>query len=263
MHVHALHTYPIKSCAGLTHHRLNIAQQGPEYDRMFMLVDDDGKFVTQRKHSIMAQIHVDVLDNQLHCWFQDRHCAVRIDDTQADGVTAQVWKDVVEAQVFSSEINAWFSEILGKSVRLVVQSKSASRFIDPEFSSDQKTIRFADGFPILLTTMSSLQFVNQNLGAVVDMQRFRPNLVIGGLDEPFAEDNWRVLLINGIEFEVVKPCTRCVIPSIELQTLEKQSRITKLLKQYRKTPEGIIFGQNVIHRGVGQITVGDEVEVLK
>lgn len=263
MHIHALHTYPIKSCSGLTHHRLNLTQQGPEFDRMFMLVDDEGKFVTQRKHPVMAQIHVDVCGNQLHCWFKERSLVTEIDEIKYGSISAQVWKDEVETDVFSAQTNAWFSDILGKSVRLVRQTKSAQRFIDPDYDGKQQTVSFADGFPILLTTMASLRFINQHLDSAIDMQRFRPNLVIDGVSEPFAEDNWHVLSINGIEFELVKPCTRCVIPSIDLHSLEKQSSITKVLKQYRRTPEGIVFGQNLIHRGLGQITVGDEVRLLK
>lgn len=263
MYVHSLHTYPIKSCSGLTHQSLQINHLGPEYDRAFMLVDEDGIFVTQRKYPIMAQIHVDVIGGELHCWFADKHLTTKLSDVSAEIVSTQVWKDSVDSLVFSDKTNAWFSSILGKSVRLVMQAKDARRLIDPEYDGANQTVGFADGFPFLLANMASAQFINEHLDAPIDMQRFRPNIVVAGVEKAFAEDDWHTLSINGIEFDVVKPCTRCVIPSLHLHSQERQNQITKTLKQYRKTKDGIVFGQNMIHRGQGEIRVGDEVKLLK
>jgi len=269
MYVSELFHYPIKSLAGHSLSRMAIDELGPEHDRRFMLVDDEGKFVTQRTHPIMAHIHVEFADNFLilNHLASDKCISVPFVDNDLnnqvshDRFDVNIWGDTVNAKPVSPQLDNWLSGLLNKSVRLVTLSSMNSRLIDAGFNPNNKHVSFADGFPFLITTQASLDFINQQLPFKVGMERFRPNIVISGDFPAFDEDRWQSIEINGIQFDIVKPCSRCVVPSINPDSLEKQREVTQVLKQFRKTDMGLIFGQNAIHSGEGIIEKGAEVKV--
>ncbi|HLE91652.1 MAG TPA: MOSC domain-containing protein, partial [Anaerolineales bacterium] len=120
---------------------------------------------------------------------------------------------------------------------------------------------FADAYPILLTSEESLSDLNSRLEAPVPMNRFRPNIVVKGC-EPFAEDTWKRIRIGNVELAVVKPCARCVVTTIDKETLEQGKEPLKTLGRYRRHELGAIFGQNVISLNEGSVRLGMNVEVL-
>ena len=136
------------------------------------------------------------------------------------------------------------------------------RPVDPAYAQAGDRVGFADGFPLLLTTQASLDAFNRELPSAIGMERFRPNIVVAG-SEPYAEDGWRRLRIGEIEFDVVKPCSRCVIPSIDPQTAQKQAVVVQTLSRLRRRGDAVYFGQNLIQRGTGDIKRGDSVAVLR
>lgn len=264
MYVSELFHYPIKSLAGHSLSRMVIDELGPEGDRRFMLVDDAGKFVSQRTHPIMAHIHVEFSDDFLilNHFASDRCVSISLSDDISHGsLDVNIWGDTVNAKLVSPQLDNWLSELLDKSVRLVTLNSMTSRLIDTGFNPNNKHVSFADGFPFLITTQASLDFINQQLPFKVGMERFRPNIVISGDFPAFDEDRWQSVQINGIQFDIVKPCSRCVIPSINPDSLEKQREVTQVLKQFRKTDMGLIFGQNAIHSGAGVIEKGTDIKV--
>jgi uncharacterized protein YcbX len=120
---------------------------------------------------------------------------------------------------------------------------------------------FSDGYPILLTSEEGLQDLNSRLESPVQMNRFRPNIVVkGGL--PFVEDTWNRIRLGDVELAVVKPCARCEVTTIDKDTLERSKEPLKTLGKYRKQKLGAIFGQNVIPLNEGRIRLGMTVEVL-
>jgi hypothetical protein len=135
------------------------------------------------------------------------------------------------------------------------------RPVDPDYARSGDQVGFADGFPLLLITEASLQAFNTELGMAIGSGRFRPNIVVAG-NAPYAEDEWRHLRIGSIEFDVVKPCSRCVIPSLDPLTAQRQPIVSKTLARTRRRGDAVYFGQNLIHRGLGSIAVGDSVTVL-
>jgi uncharacterized protein YcbX len=142
------------------------------------------------------------------------------------------------------------------------------RAVDPVYARSGDQVGFADGFPLLLISEASLAAFNAQLSiasagapTAIGSERFRPNIVVAG-NAPYAEDEWRKLRIGAIEFDVVKPCSRCVIPSIDPLSAERQPIISKTLARTRRRGDAVYFGQNLIHRGIGTIKVGDEVVVL-
>ena len=136
------------------------------------------------------------------------------------------------------------------------------RQCDPVYAKPGEKTAFSDGFPYLLISQASLDDLNQRLDTAVEMKRFRPNLVIAG-SQAFEEDNWKKIRIGDVSFRLVKPCSRCIIPSIDPQSGVKSAEPLKTLSSYRKRDNKIFFGQNLIAEGSGILQTGMPVEVLE
>jgi len=132
--------------------------------------------------------------------------------------------------------------------------------LDDANAGDKKA--YTDRFPLLLISQASLDDLNQHLVIPVSMSRFRPNLVVEGC-EAYAEDSWKKIQIGSITCRIVKPCSRCVIPSINIETAEREEEPTKTLISYRKRDNKIFFGQNVIAETSRQIDVGMSITIIE
>ncbi len=271
--VSQLYTYPVKSARGIALHTLPFDRFGPEADRRWMVVDNHGRFITQRQKPAMCLLKTRLVDEGLILGIPgvgevlvDRNSMAQQRVTQV-----KVWHDQVEAIDCGDKIAGLLSDYLEQRCRLVYMADDCHRPIDSNFtpniasnyvSADQR-VSFADGFPALLISEASLASLNERLSKPVDMWRFRPNIVVRGT-LPFAEDDWLGLRlsIGGLEFSVVKPCSRCVIPSIDPLTAEKDKSVLTALAEYRRRDGAIYFGQNVICPEAGQISVGDAVELI-
>lgn len=262
--VQQLFYHPIKSLGGISADTLNVKTFGPEKDRQLMLVNDSGKFVTQRQKPIMSQIKVCDEGEHLSLHLGDEKMSVAWPDfsklTMAKKV--KVWDDELDGQIIEGEVNDWLSAHLNQDVQLVYKHVETHRQVDLEFAQKGDETGFSDGFPFLLISQASIEFLQSKLDFPISMERFRPNIAVAGCD-PFEEDSWKRIAINDIEFELVKPCSRCVIPTINLNTGEKQKEVMQVLLEYRKRGKNVYVGQNLLHRGVGQISVGNQVEVLE
>jgi uncharacterized protein YcbX len=146
------------------------------------------------------------------------------------------------------------------SVRLIHIADGRRRKVNAEYGQHDHT-SFADGYPILLTSEEGLQDLNSQLETPVPMNRFRPNLVVKGC-EPFAEDAWKRIKVGDVELAVVKPCARCVVTTIDKETLAQSKEPLKTLGKYRKHKLGALFGQNVIPLNEGRIRLGMNVTIL-
>jgi uncharacterized protein YcbX len=168
----------------------------------------------------------------------------------------------VEAIDQGDQAAEWFSEHLGMSVRLVHIADDYIRTLSEQYAinADDRT-GFADGYPILLASEEGLDDLNSRLDAPLPMNRFRPNMVVKGC-EPFAEDTWSRIRIGEIEMAVVKPCARCVVTTIDKETLEQRKEPLKTLASYRTQTGGAMFGQNVIPLNEGRLRLGMNVEIL-
>jgi uncharacterized protein len=172
-------------------------------------------------------------------------------------------KQGVDAIDQGDEAAAWLSDWLGISVRLVHIADGFKRKLNPNYAvnTDDHT-GFADGYPILIISEESLQDLNGRLDSAVPMNRFRPNLVLKGC-EPFAEDTWKRIRIGDVEMALVKPCPRCVVTTIDKETLAKSKEPLKTLSVYRNHELGAIFGMNTIPLNEGRIEINMEVEILE
>ena len=197
----------------------------------------------------MALIDVALNEEQLIC-HAPAMGPLHIDRTdpsaEENATMVQIWKDHCEAMDCGEEAAAWFSDYLKTPCRLVKMPDNSYRYVDKHYSSGQETVAFSDGFPILLISQASLDDLNNRLEQALPMLRFRPNMVVSGC-EPYAEDSWQQLQPKegGKPLQVVKSCSRCAIPSIDIDTGERDNSTLRALR-YRRKDGVIYFGQNLL-----------------
>ncbi|MCP4284146.1 MAG: MOSC domain-containing protein [Gammaproteobacteria bacterium] len=258
-----LYFYPVKSVAGVSLNRGPVDARGVRYDRHWMVVDVAGRFVTQRQYPKMSQIQVGMVPGGV------RFCATGMPDLDiplvdegAHELEVEVWGDLVHAHSAGTPAAYWLSQFLGLDCQLVYLTEQSRRAVDPDYADPDDQVGFADGFPFLLISEASLEDLNSRLETPVPMTRFRPNLVVKGC-EPYAEDGWKKIRIGQMVFRVSKPCSRCVIPTIDPATGKKAKEPLKTLNEYRQHDNKVYFGQNLLHDGPGELEVGADVELLE
>jgi uncharacterized protein YcbX len=256
--------YPIKACRGFDVQSSRVERMGLEHDRRMMVVTPDGDFLTQREYPklarIMPTLSGDVVTLSAPVWDTVTFSIRKTGET----LPVHIWhsKDVPAVDQ-GDEAAEWFSAWIGEPVRLVHIADGYQRTLNPDYAihADDHT-GFADGYPILIVSEESLQDLNSRLDAKVPMNRFRPNLVVKGC-EPFAEDTWKRIRIGEVEMAIVKPCARCVVTTINKDTLEQNREPLKTLNTFRKQIGGAMFGQNVIPLNEGRLEVGMSVQVIQ
>ena len=261
LHLASIHRYPLKAARGESLLSAETDHFGLAGDRRWMLVDDDGVFISQRCTPQLALLAAEPDVRGLRLQFAGVEHAVELPGAGAPKLEVEIWGYRVAACLAAEAAGAWLSERIGKRVRLVYMADSARRPVDTDYARGDELVAFADGFPLLLITQASLDALNRRLPHPVPMNRFRPNLVIAGA-EAHAEDDWRGLRVGAAEIELVKPCSRCAVPSIDQTTGRSDSLINRVLAQYRRRNGKIYFGMNALVPSGAQFAVGDEVEVL-
>jgi uncharacterized protein YcbX len=259
----AIYRYPVKSLRGQAFDRLDVGRRGLIHDRRWMVVDAQGRFLTQRQLPRMSLIDASVDDGGGLWLAAPGMSALDLPDGESGAqIRVQVWGDEVNAGPVSGDADGWLSEFLGQDCRLVVMPEKTRRAVDPQFATPADEVGFADGFPFLLISQASLDDLNNRLTTPVPMLRFRPNLVVSGCSA-FAEDGWKRIRIGELVFRVAKPCSRCVIPTIDFTTAERAREPLQTLMQYRRRDNKVYFGQNLLHEGGGALEVGLPVEILE
>ncbi len=254
--------HPVKSLRGLPLQRAELEAKGLAGDRRWMLVDGNGRFITQREQSRLSL--VDALPQDGALAFAAPGMPPLTTASPPEGgerLAVTIWRDPCEAVAPSAEADHWFSDYLGQACRLVYLPDDSLRPVDPDYARPGEQVGFADGFPLLLISQGSLDDLNSRLETPLPMRRFRPNLVVSGC-EPHAEDGWRRIRIGETTFRVVKPCSRCIIPTIDPATGERSPEPLRTLAGYRRRDNRIYFGQNLVHEGNGILEVGMAVELL-
>jgi MOSC domain-containing protein len=258
-----LHVYPIKSCGGIAIEEWEVDERGLRHDRRWMLVDEAGRFMSQRRFPRMALIGVRIGHDGLIVDAPDLPpLEVPLQPQAGRLMLARVWNDLVESMTVGEEADRWFEEFLGVRCRLVYLPERSLRPVDPAYGAPGDQVGLADGFPFLLISEASLADLNARLEQPVPMNRFRPNLVVGGC-EPFAEDDWKLVRIGQITFRVVKPCSRCAITTVDQRNAAKSKEPLRTLARFRRAGTKVLFGQNLIHEEKGIIRINDPVKVIR
>ncbi|MFZ6862907.1 MOSC domain-containing protein [Undibacterium sp. Ji67W] len=272
--------YPIKSCAGISVSQAIVTAAGlcvdGVHDREWMLVDLQGQFLSQREYPLMARICCTITAENLYVNYDDMPRLVlplirQPDNNSEKSIPVVIWEFALNADDAGDTAAVWFSQVLGKSCRLVRFSEHAQRFANTKWTGDKLVpTRFSDGYPMLLVSQASLDDLNKKAIAQgrtqVPMNRFRANIVLDGI-EAFEEDYAETYSIGDeIQLRPVKPCPRCPMPAVDQKTGEVGPNPVDILQSYRANPivDGeITFGMNVIvENGIGhRLSVGDEVEI--
>lgn len=257
-----LYIYPIKSLGGISLQKAEVTDRGFKYDRRWVLIDNNNRFLSQREVANMALLKVGLGDNGLTVTNTTNADSLFIPFTLAKNefLEVTIWDDACSAQLVSDEADDWFTQVLGLNCRLVYMPDDSHRPTDPRYA-DNNITSLSDGYPFMMIGQASLDELNSYLEEVLPMNRFRPNIVFtGGL--PFQEDIMDEFTINNIHFNGVKLCARCNITTINQDDASKGKEPLKTLAGYRSKNKKIYFGQNVVHAGVGVVTVGDKLKVL-
>jgi len=270
--------YPIKSCGGVSLERAHIGPRGLEAgaigDRRWMLSDAQGQMITQRQNENLARVRIELLGDALRV-SGDGLEPVVVDPADIGDERASVilFRREVPGHRSPKTVDDWFSRFLGHEAHLLYQTEADHRLCDPDFAlaPGEDKVGFADAFPYLISTEATLERVNGLLAEPVPMNRFRPNIVVGGTG-PDAEYDWKRLAVGDAELSIVKPCTRCVMTTIDqdqgvktgkepLATLGRTYFLSTSFGQSRV--KGAIFGENAIATRQGALALGDAVRVLE
>lgn len=263
----SLHCYPIKSAHGWSLEEAQLCSTGLRHDREWMIVSNDGRFVTQREAPQLALLEVAMHDGTMQLQVAGRHrLEIPLRDAQP-GCRVQIWKDNCAAFDCGSAVATWLSEWLGFSARLVRFDERQPRLSPAAWTGEVIAANhFTDGFPLLVIGVASLADLNARMERALPMERFRPNIVLEGL-EPYAEDQIDELRAPGIVLKLVKPCSRCSITTTDQHTGARDTEEPlRTLRNFRydRQLHGVVFGQNaIIVSGVGEtLRSGQRLEVM-
>lgn len=257
--VSELWVYPVKGMAGNPVASLKFDEHGPVDDRRWMLMDQQGTFLSQRRFPHLGLFKANMLGNQLTIEAPDGVSRVIPVHACTQPVRARVWSDDVAVMLAPKDVNEWLSGYFDEPVYLVryrpdLPRKTSAQYVDA-------TVGFADGFPLLLCSTESLNALNEDAPVQAEMLRFRPNIVFSGAPA-WSEQYWQSLQGEHHNISVVKPCTRCAVITLRPGTTEKEPRLLKhlmTLSQWEKQP---VFGQNAVLHGHEQpLRLGSQFEV--
>ncbi|GGK66971.1 MOSC domain-containing protein [Rufibacter glacialis] len=260
-----IYIYPIKSLGGISLTSAEVEERGLQYDRRWMLIDDSGIFLTQRKIAEMALLQVALSPEGLLVTHKSRVLAPLLVPYEANSTRSTlvtIWDDICFAFIVSPEANAWFSEALGINCRLVYMPENSIRLIDPNYAKHNEKVSFSDGYPFLIIGQESLNDLNARLTDPVPMNRFRPNFVFTG-GQPYAEEQWKTFKIGNVLFYGAKPCGRCNVTTIDQDTAQAGKEPLQTLASYQSKGNKVIFGMNLIGLSTGTVAVGDPISVME
>jgi len=263
--VSQLFIYPIKSLAGIAVNSAKLTDRGFQYDRRWMLVDENNVFFTQREFHQMALLQVELVQNGLKVSHKNNphlHITVPCNAETKDTTRVRIWNDECDAQYVNKTVDEWFSEMLSYKCRLVYMPDKAERKLNERYSINREITSFADSHPVLIIGQSSLDDLNNRLAEPLPVNRFRPNIVFTG-GEAFEEDLMEHFIINGVNFYGLKLCARCMITTINQDNGVAAKEPLKTLSTYRMKDNNVYFGQNLLYHGEGTISVGNAIELKK
>ena len=271
--------YPVKSMRGINAESALVRQEGLPHDREWLLTRPNGEFITARKFPCMLLWQAEPVSDGLKLTAPNGESRVaRINDFDQTG-NVTVWNDSFDAcHSAATEIDEWLSQHLDTPCRLHYLGRQSQRLLD----YSQTPLSFADGAPYLLANTASLAALNSELAEPVEMRRFRANLIIDtdlpwaenhlppqqqpvyqiiDTDLPWAENQWHRIRIGEIEFELFKPCIRCVMTTVDLTT-GKKHRTQQPLKTLAYNHKAI-FGINMIALNSSTVYLNDEITILE
>ena len=255
--------YPVKSLGGISVKSAVLTDRGFEYDRRFMLIDSQNRFVTQREFPELAFFKTAILGDQLSMTDKRDGSSVAVPLIAVEGeqIGVQIWDDHCQAMLLDNTIADWFSARLSQAVQLVYMPDESHRRVDPAYAGNGELTSFSDGYPVLMIGEESLKGLNARLENPIPMDRFRPNIVFSG-GYPHVEDTFNTFRAGDVQLHAVKPCARCVLTTTDQETGQRTAEPLKTLSKYRSQHNKIYFGQNLLASNTGEVRLGDHLIVL-
>lgn len=261
--VNQLFIYPIKSMQGITLTAANSIDGGFEYDRVLMISEPDGTFITARQYPELLKLKTALHNNKIRVSLPtNQSITIDFDEFSLSNEATEVWGNHFTSHIAPIKVNQFFSHILEKDVQM--------RWIGKQLTRRTKRypdvpVSFADGYPYLLLNQASFNYLQQQCPETLDIQQFRGNIIIDGAI-PFAEDGWKTIKIGEVIFDIVKPCTRCLLTTFNVNSAKAlpNNEPLRTLGYFRADLEGKIdFGINMIARNHGSVSIGDNIEILE
>ena len=264
LRLHSLHVYPVKSCAGTSPAEAELVETGFDLDRAWMVVDESGVFVSQRELPRMALVQPSFKGGDMILRAPGM-LALHVSPERVEAPTqVQVWDDRLAAFDMGDLCAQWFSDFLGRKLRLARFDPDVRRLSSRRWTGEMEAENaFQDAFPFLVASTASQAEVNRRLAAAgaeaVTMARFRPNVVLDGIDA-HGEDHLDEIAFDAdggtVRLKLVKPCSRCSIPDVDPATGATGHAVGDVLAQYRADPRldgALTFGMNaVVVEGLGR-----------
>ncbi|KQT85522.1 MOSC domain-containing protein [Aurantimonas sp. Leaf443] len=278
MQLTALHIHPLKGARAIPMAEAALEPAGLAGDRRWLLVDAAGRFVSQREMPSLARLSAHEDADGLHLSYDGEGDAEGGDGGERfvphpEGearLAVRIWTDTVEAALAGEADHDALSRWFGRPLRLVHFDGAARRSVSRDWIDRDTPVGFADGFPLLVASEASLRGLNREIvahgGEAVPMSRFRPNLVVSGL-EPFEEDGWATIAVGDAVIDLVKPCARCIVTTIDQISGEPEGpepidSLSRIRLSADRRARGVLFGWNAVPRAAGTLRVGDPVTVL-
>jgi len=266
--IQSIHIYPVKGMAGIQVNQAKLEPEGFQYDRRWMLVDQQGVFISQRNLVQLVNAKINMLKDELHIEINETSVRVKYNEYSDHEISVSVFDSNMQVHEVSSEVSEKLSKAFDKKVKLVQVSTATNRIKDfqkhiKDWEKDLSTIphstkvSFADGYPYLIVGTASMDLLNEKLPEAMNVDRFRANIIIE-TSVPHEEDHWKKIQIGDQELLVIKPCARCQVPTINQKTGVKGKEPSLTLSKYRRFDNKIMFGQNAISLSQGILSVGDE-----
>lgn len=245
MQIKQLFIYPIKSLGGVALTQSEVTTRGLKYDRRYMLIDEHHVMLTQRETKELAAFKVTLAKNGFIITFHEKQIEIPFELSNSNVLKTKVWDDEVDVVVAPKKFNEWFGNCLNKQVMLVYMPNETLRAVNPKYALNNEVLSLADGYPVLMISEASLDLLNSKLKKPILMDRFRPNIVVDGL-LPHQEDELGSFELGSVKFKVAKPCARCLVVTINQQTLASGKEPLATLAKYRRVDDKVNFGANLI-----------------
>jgi uncharacterized protein YcbX len=258
--------YPVKSLEGIACESLVLTDRGARGDRRWMLVDNEGRFISQREWPRLCLLRVAIANSGFEITGMNGD-VIQLPSVleQGGNTSVSIWSDIVSAIEAPDKVSRFFSRELDMPCRLVYMPDDSYRFVDRVYAGDGQLTSFSDAYPLLLIGSASLMELNKRLQSQghseIGWDRFRPNIVVA-TSEPHEEDSWSDFRMGEVQARGVKLCSRCVMTTVDQTSGLSGKEPLRTLAQYRTMKNKIMFGQNVIAKQ-GTIRIGDKVSVTQ
>ncbi|MFJ7265124.1 MOSC domain-containing protein [Streptomyces sp. NPDC099050] len=270
LRVQALHVHPVKSVAGTAPDEVAVEPWGLSGDRRWAVVDAEGAVITQRQQPRLALARARPLGGG---GFEVSAPGMADLTVEVPGrgplEPVMLFGKKIETVPAARAAADWFSAYLGVPAHLVhLDDPAVRRPVDPQYALPGETVSLADGYPLLITTLASLDALNALIAqgghpeeGPLPMNRFRPNVVVSGA-EAWAEDGWERLAIGDAVFRGARECGRCIVTTTDQTTALRGKEPLQTLARHRRIGKSLAFGRQLVPVRLGTLRVGDEVRVL-